>query len=265
MIYYKRSLGKVWSGYMEDMVFERYRKKKCVQTSVLLLFAIGLLQTLCNPVYLWVISDALLQDTALPLILNTLLFVVNLVFYWFAFGALLFLAIRFSLKAAIGYLGGFLGAVVFRYGAQMLSGFFVLGFPTLDDFLYDLRYFLADIALDCVLMAIAVMITVLILRNADPKRLFANALPITKMFDLHNPVLRTVLWLAILPGAVQLFYRLLYDIFFFGAAVGTMDLIWMIVYYVSDIACMAIGYLILILILNHFTLREINAQRRYKE
>ena len=250
---------------MDDMIFERYRKKKYVRTGLLTLFGIGLLQALCNPVYLWVISDALLQDTALPLVLNTLLYVVNLVFYWFAFGTMLFLAVRFSSKNSIGYLIGFFGAVVFRYSAQTLSGFFVMGFPTLNDFVYDLRYFLADVALDCVLMAIAVMITILALRNTDPKRLFADSLPITKTFGLSNPVLRATLYLAILPGAVQLFYRLLYDIFFFGAAVGTMDLIWMIIYYVSDIACMAIGYLVLILLLNQFTLQEIKAKMRYKE
>jgi predicted membrane protein len=50
-----------------------------------------------------------------------------------------------------------------------------------------------------------------------------------------------------------------YD-FHLGAPTGFSDLLWMILYYLSDVVGALIGYLVMVLLLNRFFLQELRAK-----
>ena len=75
-----------------------------------------------------------------------------------------------------------------------------------------------------------------------------------KWLEKGNIILRTVLFLALIPAGIQLLLRLYYDIFFWGAIRGWLDLLWVILYYLSDLIFVPVGYLVMIVLINRLYL-----------
>ena len=63
--------------------------------------------------------------------------------------------------------------------------------------------------------------------------------------------------------ASQILYRLIYDIFFYGAPRDWIDLLWILVYYLGDLLTAFVGFLVTLLLLNRAYLREEKAYLDY--
>ena len=229
-------------------MFDQGREKKRTLSLAAFLFGIALFYAVvCTPLSLLVSSDILLADTVLPLLMDVLMLLCNYLFYWIACRPILAV---------------YAGAVFFRYFANMTAGFFVIGFPTGNEFLkLHLPYLLIDIVLDLLLITlVAFLVCKFKKKQKDftPEKVF----PITRLFDWDSAFLRSTLLVAAIPAAVQLISRVIYDISY-GAPTSTVDLLWMIIYYVSDIANVLIGYLVIVLILNRLHLSEEKARLEY--
>jgi len=243
---------------MELSLFDLQRKKGMTVRLFAWLFAIAVFYAaVCTPVSRFVLSDVLLSDTVLPFFLDALLLICNYLFYWIAFAFLLYALLRFDLKACAPMLAVYAAVVVFRYLANQIADFCVFGFPTVNEFfsLY-LPYCLLDVFLDLLQMGVVVWGTLKWKSGArNPAGLLDAEMPVTKIWDWSKRCLRAVFCAAAVPAAVRLASRVIYDVWY-GAPRGLSDLLWMIVAYLFDVACLWIGYFLLVLLLNRIFLRE---------
>lgn len=243
---------------------------KCNTRFSVFIFALALFYAaVCTPLYLFFSSNILFDGSVLPLLWDVLMGACNYLFYWGSFTFLLFLGARFSLKHCKSFFMIYAGAVFFRYIANLLAGYIVMGIPSMSGFLSDLPYLLFDIVMDLALMALAALVLHLIVDKAPlwvdadgdmmqsdaPKRsrisLWSNS---KGLYEKSNALHRTAVWYGLIPAAVQMISRIIYDISY-GAPTDALDMTWMIVYYVSDILCALIGYFVILLLLNNLLSR----------
>ncbi|MBQ8433079.1 MAG: hypothetical protein IJX28_09375 [Clostridia bacterium] len=246
---------------MELSLFDATRKKKALKSyGILILILTVFYAAVCTPVNLWITSDILIMQTVFPLLWDVLLNFVNILFYWISFAYLLFLFAFWGVKKQFAFFLTYGGIVVFRYCANLLASYCVVGFPEWEVFWSDaLPYLLIDIGMDLVQMLIGVWI---VYSYVNCRKNTKDGLPIQKLFDATNPILRVVWKLAIIPAALMLLSRVIYDIYL-GGAYGLTDLLWMITYYASDLISVLVGYFVILLFMNRFYLKEEEAKIEY--
>ncbi len=253
---------------MQDAAFTAYRRRKTLWSYSLWMLGLLLVHALVfNSIFLWVTSDVLLKDTVLSLILNILSDVFNYLFYWVSFAFLIFAMARFSLGTALGIGGIFMSGMALRYLLDTLVGYLIMGFPTLDDFWYSLSELGIVLAFDLVLAAIAFLFIYVFVASAkaslEKKTVVAAWMPPRSFWHLRNPILKAAFVSSAVVGSVQILYRIYYDVAFIGAPTGTVDLLWMITYYLSDLLMILIGYIVIQLFLNQLYMKELRSEELY--
>ena len=251
---------------MELSLFEQTQKKKLICRMAVLLFGIALIYAaVCTPLYLVMSSDVLWAQTPLPMLLDVIMTLANYCFYWIAFAYAVYAIYRFNIAAAIPMLAVYAVASVFQYSANLLSGYFVIGFPSWEDFASDeLPYLILNIFLNLMLMAIAVGLALLVeKKQGDGKKRLTEALPICKLFSFQRGIPFAAWVMALVPAAAQFLSRLRYDIAY-GAPRGLLDLIWMVVYYCSDVLNVLIGYLVIVWVWNQISFKETEAKNDFE-
>lgn len=250
---------------MELSLFEQAQKRKLTSRLAILLFGIALFYAaVCTPLYLILSSDVLWAGTPLPMLLDVVTTLANYAFYWIAFAYAAYIIYRLGIGAAVPMLGVCVGASVFRYSANLVAGFCVIGFPSWEDFASDyLPYFLVDIALELVMMAVAVGLAVFLGRKwSDSKGRLTDGVPFAKLFTFDRGMPRIAWLIACVPAAAQMLSRIRYDLSY-GAPRGLLDLLWMVVYYCSDVLNVLLGYLVIVWIWNQIATRETEAKHEY--
>ena len=244
---------------MQLSLFEQTYKKKLTRRLTLFLFGLALLYAVvCTPLYLVISSDILMAETILPLLLDIIMTVFNYFFYWIAFAYIAFMILRYGIGASKSAMAIYTGASAFFYVANLICGYFVIGFPLWEDFTYDeLPYLIWNIVLNLGLMAATVLIAHFLgerLRNR--KQRLTDELPIERLTEFQNGIGLMALLVACVPAAAQMVSRIIYD-FSMGAPRGPIDLLWMIVYYCSDALFAVLGYLVTVWIWNQISVREV--------
>ncbi|MBQ1229713.1 MAG: hypothetical protein IIX80_01645 [Clostridia bacterium] len=257
-----------------DSLYEQGRKKRITREFAILIFSVSAFYALIlTPVYSWTSSDVLIAKTGIPVAIEALLDICNFCFYWIAFGYLLWLSARFSLRACRALALLYFAATLFRYGAALLAGYFLNGFPTFADFASDaLPYLTADILLDLAFVGVAALLIYFIFeipnaarrKTAQELRSPLSAyLPFAGLLEMKNRLLRVSLIVSAIPSVVQIVYRVIYDVTFYGAPRNLPDLLWMITYYLMDLISIVIGFFVIVLFLNRAYFREEKALMEY--
>ncbi len=259
---------------MEHALFWKERKKKMMQGLSIALGAIALFfAAVCTPVYLLLASNVLYQGTVLAFLWDVLMTVTNYLFYWIAFSAVLYAGLRLGfgrIKVLYAVYGAIIGA---RYFANHLASCILNGVQSINDFVTDyFPYIILDILLDALLMALAVGLTLLCLRHRLPgsgrieerPAFLSEFLPATRIFDRKNAFLSTMLGVAAIPAAAQLISRLIYDLSL-GYIASRLDLLWMFTYYLSDFLFWIAGYMVMLLLMNRFSLSDLKAMQEWNE
>lgn len=257
---------------MELSLFDRARRKRTFGALVPYTALLILLHAvILSPLYLWSSSDVILAGMILDECAYVLSQVCNYLFYLVSFATLLFCVSRFGWRESTGWFFLYAAAVVIRYGANLLSSALIGGFVTWESFTDTvLPYLLLDVAFDLILMGgLAVLFILLGLRRARARftaekkeNLFFSYLPFDRLFDFKNPLLLAAALLSLIPGGVQILERIYYDISY-GMPSDAVDLLWMVLYYLSDLFCIALGYFFMVLLLNRFFLKEARARAEY--
>ena len=251
---------------MELSLFEQSQKKKLTCRAAVLLFGIALFYAaVCTPLYLMMSSDILWAETPLPMLLDVIMTLANYSFYWIAFAYAGYMIYRLNLTSAIPMLAVYVGASVFQYAANLLSGYFVIGFPTWEDFASDeLPYLIINTFLNFVLMAVAVGLAWWLEKKQGKRdQRLTEELPLCRLFSFQKGIQRAAWIIACIPAAAQFLSRVRYDIAY-GAPRGWLDLIWMIVYYCSDILNVLIGYLVIVWVWNQISVKETEAKMAFE-
>ena len=264
---------------MELSLFEQCRKKRLVLTYAIIAFSIALFYAaVCTPIHLWAYSNILVSETAFLIIWDGVVTAVNYCFYWISFAFVLYFLSRFTVKNSKSVLGIYLGASAFLYMANLISSCLVNGFA--DFVVNDLLDILMYLGLDALQMGIMLLVTWRILKpsqdramqtylmecgnNPKAERKLPQYLPFVSFFDFKNPLLRSVFCASAVSAGFHILSRVRYD-FFIGAPANTVDLVWMIFAYVSEIVAFLIGCLVMILLLNHLDHIESRKKERKNE
>ncbi len=259
------------NGRMKLNLFEVCRKQKMYRGFAVYLFSIALLYAaVCTPIYHIVNSNILLAGTVLSLLLDIFMQLLNYLFYWGAFAFVLYAGLRFGIANSLSFLLTYGGAVAFRYTANLLAGYLTKGFPMFGEFIErDLLYFLIDIVMDIVQLLVFLWILSAVKNKYDIAYFKKNGdmifsyMPFSKPFDFQNPIQRCCLWGALIPSSVYLVSRIIYDCYL-GAPTDLIELLWMILSYLSDLVFILIGYFFSVLFLNKLYEKEMDAKARYE-
>ena len=203
------------------------RQLSAAQQCGFLLFFIALFYAaVCTPVYQWTSTDIAVSDIFI-LIWDLLQALIRFAFFWITASFVLV-----SVKQQTNRISVFL----IPAGASLLLHFGSLGvgllmLPEFENISADLLGAGASVALDIgqlLLYSLFAFLTV--------ERKPSEALPVSAMIAC-----------AAVPSLLEIASRIRYDVAV-GAPTGKSDLIVMILYYVIDLASIAIGYLAILLI-----------------
>ncbi len=207
----------------------------------------------CTPLNLVVTSNILMMETVIPLMLDLIMTVMNFLFYWVSFAYLIRGIFRYGIGGSKLFFVAY-GALSFiRYLLSMLASFVVLGFPGATEFfaLYfvDLIFY---IFMDGVQIAIAAGIS----HGLKSKRGgWELHMPAESLWNLQNPILLSALFACCVPAVISLLARLFYDINY-GFPTSGSELLLMILYYLSDVVSVLVGYFVVLYLLNRFSIKE---------
>ncbi len=206
---------------------------------------------ICTPVYVLASSNIMISTTIFPVLWDFVQDAAHYLYYWIAFGFLIYLVARYSIKST-----GFL-ALVYA-GCSFLKYFLSLLLVNLinsdwTSMNYHLYYVSVDVFGDLVLLGIAFLITYLLLhRKREEKNINFD---FSGTFQVSNLVLRCALLISIVLMLGRLGSRIIFDLDN-GAPRGIADLLGMILYYLGDVISGLVGYLLMFLILSKLHLKE---------
>jgi histidyl-tRNA synthetase len=93
---------------MKFSIIEQDRKQKTEKLAILLIWGIALFgAVVCTPISIWLSSDVIFSDTALPQVWDVVLAISQFAFYWAAFSFLIYLSAEYGLINNRKLLSGF--------------------------------------------------------------------------------------------------------------------------------------------------------------
>ena len=234
------------------------KKKLTLIGSVILLALSVFFFAVCTPISVWASSDILIAETVFPTIWDIFQTLIQFLIFWIAIAFFLLLSLSFGMKGTRLFVGWYALSAAIRYiGSLAVGNLMTSEMADAGRFLENLGYSGLDILFDCLQFgAIILAIYTVLLRKSTAKSENITLFPQTFIRDpnrMHGAVLLAVA----IPSLIRLLGRIRYD-FFFGAPQNIADLLWMIFFYLADIASIAIGYCIVmfIIIKIHSRIRE---------
>jgi hypothetical protein len=264
---------------MKLSLFEAARKKALMRQYTLIAFSIALFYAIvCTPIRILGYTNVLFINSVFSVVWDLVVTAVNYAFYWISFAYMLYMVSRFTIGNCKGFFGVYIGASAFLYVASLLASFIYLG-NFYEFVLNDLLDIVMTVGFDAVQMGIVALIACTLLRPHQERAMRAHRLALTKnpkavlkmpqwlpfasFFDFGNPLMRSSLFSALVSSGIHILTRIRYDLFF-GEPVNNVDLLWIIIYYASEIVAFVVGYLVLVLLLNHFYLKEDEKKQIYE-
>ncbi len=250
---------------MELSFFDQSRKVCLRRQMTVALFSIVIVYAvICTPISLWCTSDILIAESVFPLIWDEIMTIINYAYYWVAFSFSLYACFRFDPCHHAPFMLTLGVAVSVRYPLNLVAGYFVNGFPVVDDFLTELPYVLFDILLDLVVFALCWVVMRLIKKRIPVRKYekkgeaFARFVPFKSLFSIQNPVQCSLFVGSGFLTLLKIGSRVIYDVSY-GAPSSLPDFLWMVFYYTVDILGFFIGVIACVLIVNHLALSEARA------
>ncbi len=205
---------------------------RTVRLCGILLFSVALFYAaVCTPVSRWTIADIGVSDV-FRLVWEFLSDVVMFAFYWIAASFVLSSVWKFERAKTVLLLAG--GASLFlNFGSLAVGLLMTRDFDIIEmDILYAALAVLGDVA-QFMLFRLFAYLTM--------ERRITNRIPT-----------RTILFCSVVPSLIQLLGRLTSDLNI-GIPTQKDDLIAMIIYYLTDLVSVAIGYLAILLLTERLT------------
>lgn len=219
------------------------------------------------PAYTSVCNDIMYINTYLPDIFELLMEAASLTAWGIICATIIYISYSTPSKKAFLYMIVSI-IVLLRYILSVILSFIIDGFPTsLSIGLGDIGESLILYLFDMVQILTIALISHVLLERCRQKYALAkksaytlgdislvnehNPLPIKKLFGLKNAIQRTSLFSAFIISAVRVAMRIRYDIFY-GAPESMEDVMWMIIYYSSDIIFGVLVYFFTIGLINRF-------------
>lgn len=246
---------------MDHSLYFAARQKKARKSFLIFSVALVLVYAFVfTTVNILITSDALMARSILPVLWGIVMDVSNFLFYWIAFAFLILFGFSYDRKTK-GFWISYAAVVLARYLLNQLASSLFFGFSSINDFLSDsLPFMLIEIVMDLLQMLVAFWIVRSLSR--DPRNSLVDHIPSDRLFDFSNPILKAAFWVSVIPAAVRILSRLIYDLFI-GLPKSFGDLLWMVTYYLFDLLSFLVGYFVILFCLNRFALKEQRAKAEY--
>lgn len=240
---------------MNLSIHEQDRKRKTERKAMLSLAAIALFQSvICTPLHHLFNSNVSFQATVLPQIWDTVQYFVSFAFYWCAFAFLIYTAVRYTLRSTVQIMIYYFVFSSARYILSLLVGsLMLLQFPIWD----DLWQFLFELLIDAVQIGAVALTIYLLFEKGRTDRV---QISLRSLFSTSDLFLRGMMMTALIPTVIRILSRIRYDIYV-GLPQGGADLLGMIFWYVLDIVCALIGYLVMYWIVSKLLLVDLMAEK----
>jgi hypothetical protein len=222
------------------------RLRLCVILTTLVLF--GLSCFLLSPLYVSLSSNVLYSGGFVTGLINFINNTFYIAVYAVCFSAFIYSVDKLGTKHSFALVVTYCVAVLLRYIANVIVQTFLDGvFPSFRELSPAIWGCLFDI-----LIALAViLIAHLCFKNIGKNKAKNACLPFEKLYESSNPLQKASLLTGILLASIKVLTRVIYDIGY-GAPTSILDLLRMIVYYISDVLICVIIYLASLLLIMYF-------------
>ena len=261
----------VWRTSMDYTLLDRAQKARLERTLLwFLLVVVAISAFVLMPLSYLLASNVLLRDTVWPMLNDFLLEISNYIYFWGSFAAVLYVIYRYGFRESKGAVGLYCGAALIRYLAYFLIGCVMSGFPTSfrDAWQDELVYLLLDVLMDLAQMGLVLLFAYIWMARQRhfslKKKSYPAWLPYEGMMALkQNPLLRVTAVAAIIPAGIRLLSRVIYDVSL-GGAIDSIDLVWQIIGYASDILYVIVGYLLMLWLLSTRYVKDTSALETFE-
>lgn len=228
----------------------------------------GLSSLIFSPLYVLTSSNVLYRNTNLPELFDLLIQVCDILMYSVGLSSVIYSIYRFKISNSVSLIMTYCCASFIRYTVNIVMTIVFDGSISVsEDIVVSMIYFALDALVVFVISLIASTICKRFYDNALATEKANNILgirnesvrsqifPFKSIYSKANPLQSSALVAGIILAALKIFSRLLYDIYI-GLPTSLSDMVWMIVYYVSDVLICAIVYLVSLLIFTKIDKKE---------
>ena len=225
----------------------RYTRSGAVLLIALSVFYV----VVCTPVYLISVTNVLISETIFPQIWDLFQNLLLFLNFWIVAAWLAVICIKEHFAKVWQLCAWFVLSSVIRYfGSVSISTRIMQSNDLAEDYIGALEDSLSEWVPLVLLIGIVGGVWLFLMKNKN--RNLQNDLPPEKIFPLDSPVKKILFWLAAVPSLLHILARIRYDISK-GAPKQTVDLIGMILFYLADLLCWLIGYLVIFFFVNRLT------------
>ncbi len=186
-------------------------------------------------VYSLILTDIVYSMTILPIVIEIPILLLDLCAYGVCFSAFIYSIHRRGVKSSMPMVLIYSGVLLVKKLVDTTVGHIIFGTGwDLEGLIYVLLIWIVEI----LLAFTVVLIAHLCLRGKENQDLS----PVT-FYSRANAIQNCALFVALVISAIKLIERIIFDIGY-GAPTGTVDLLWMIAGYTSDLMAGFIVYLI---------------------
>ncbi len=228
----------------------RKRLRLCVILTTLVLF--GLSCFLLSPLYVSLSSNIVYSDSFITDLVNLINNIFYIAVYAICFSAFIYSVYKCTARRSVSLVIVYCVAVLLRYMANVAVQTFTDGvFPMLEDLYPTLLAYLFDL-----ITAFAVLLIAhLSIKEIHTAKASRSYLPFDKLYTSSNPLQKASLLTGILLASIKVLTRVVYDIGY-GAPTSILDLLRMIVYYLSDVLICVVIYLVSLLLIMYFDKKD---------
>ena len=228
----------------------RKRLRLCVILTTLVLF--GLSCFLLSPLYVSLSSNIVYSDSLITDLINLVNNIFYIAVYAVCFSAFIYSVYKCTARRTVSLVIVYCVAVLLRYIANVVVQTFTDGvFPMFEDLYPTLLAYLFDL-----ITAFAVLLIAhLCIKEIHISKTSKACLPFDKLYTSTNPLQKASLLTGVLLASIKVLTRVIYDIGY-GAPTSILDLLRMIVYYLSDVLICAVIYFVSLLLIMYFEKKD---------
>ena len=228
----------------------RKRLRLCVILTTLVLF--GLSCFLISPLYVSLSSNIVYSDSLITDLINLVNNIFYIAVYAICFSAFIYSVYKCTARRSVSLVIVYCVAVLLRYLANIVVQTFTDGVaPMLEDLYPTLLAYIFDL-----IIAFAVLLIAhLCIKKTHTAKTGRSYLPFDKLYTGSNPLQKASLFTGVLLASIKVLTRVIYDIGY-GAPTSIIDLLRMVVYYLSDVLICVVIYLVSLLVIMYFDKKD---------
>lgn len=244
----------------ENQTLNSKLKKKLIILSAIWIFVfVTLYSCVIAPLFVFADNDILLMESALPIVLEWVYPIVDVISLALGYGFAAYAIYEFGFKGALPIIAVPAIGTLYKYAANLIISYVMSKESMGIDYVYSIFYAIMELIFLAVFVAIAnkrisAHKEVTLIRAKGLKYLGQTddskpVLPFEKVISRKNPIQSSMFIISVIMAVIRVLQRIRLDIFL-GLPSGAKEIFTMVIYYVSDLLVMPITYVVMMLAVN---------------